>query len=161
MADKFVFNGTDYAISRRFNLGGRLGRSLGNEFVTLDSGRRTTYSRRIKSRVLRLVLRLASLSDREIVERFFYEIAQGGKNKFDLVMSGKHREAVQCGAVLNGSTIVCGQQINGSTLKCGQWIKADTYTFKGVYFIEDSLIVEDTNFEESFDIEFEIRQELD
>ena len=161
MADKFVFNGVDYAISRRFDLGGRLGRSLGNEFVPLDSGRRTTFSRKIRSRTLRLVLRLADLSDREVVERFFYDIAQGGKYKFDLVMSGNHREAVQCGAVINGSTIVCGQQINGSTIKCGQWIKADTYTFKGVYFLEDSLFVNDTNFDESFDIEFDIRQELD
>lgn len=160
MADKFVFNGVDYSISRRFNLGGRLGRSLGNEFVPLDSGRRTSYSRRTKSKSLRLILRLADLSDREIIERFFYEIAEGGKNKFDLVMSGNHREVAQCGAVVDGSTIVCGQQINGSTIKCGQWIKADTYTFKDVYFVEDSLFVDDSD-DENFDIEFDILQELD
>lgn len=160
MTDKFVFNGVDYELSRQFNLGGGLGRSLGNEFVQLDSGRRTSYSRKIRTRALRLILERASRADREIVERFFYEVAKGGKNKFDLVMTGAHREAVQCGAVIGGSTIKCGQQVNGATIKCGQWITADSYTFKGVYFVEDSLFAADS-LDENCDIEFEILQELD
>lgn len=160
MADKFVFNGTDYTLSRRFDLGGGLGRSLGNEFVNLDSGRRTSYSRKIRTRALRMTLKLADRSDREIMERFFFEIAQGGKNKFDIVMTGAHREVVQCGAVISGSTIVCGQQISGSAIVCGQWITHDNYTFKDVYYVEDSLFVSDS-LDENGDIEFDILQELD
>ena len=160
MADKFVHNGTDYTLSRKFDLGGGLGRSLGNEFVPLDSGRRTSYTRKIRTRALRFVLRLADRADREVIERFFYEVAEGGKNKFDIVVTGTHREVVQCGAVISGSTIVCGQAINGSTITCGQWITQDTYTYKNVYFVEDSLFTPDP-MDENTDIEFDVLQEID
>lgn len=160
MADKFVYDGTDYELSRQFDLGGRLGRRRGNELRQLDSGRRVSYTRKIPERTITLRLENASRADREIIERFFFEIAEGSLNKFDLVLTGAWREVLQCGAVISAATIQCGQTISGATAKCGQWATADTYTYTAVRFVDDSLIVADS-LDEHADIEFSIVQELE
>ncbi len=160
MADKFTLNGVDYELSRQFDLGGNLGRSRGNQVMRLDSGRRVVYSRRIPERSLHLRLEAASRADREVVERFFYEVAKGSLNLFDLTLTGSWREVVQCGAQVAGATIKCGQSINGATLKCGQWITADFYVYRRCRFVDDSLAVADS-LDMHADLDVDVVQELE
>ena len=160
MADRFIYNGTSYALSRRFDLGGSLARSRGNELIRLDSGRRSSYTRRIPERVIRLRLEAASRADRALVERFFYDVVQGSRFRFDLVLTGAWREVVQCGAQISAATLLCGQSVDGATLKCGQWITADEYRYNNCRFAEDNLSTVDM-LDENADLELEIVQELD
>jgi len=157
--DKFVFKDVDYALSRQFDLGGSLGRSRRQDVRRLDSGIRVVHTRKVPERIWRFSLLKADRQDRQLVERFYFDIVKGQREKFNMVLTGEWREAVQCGATIGSVTIKSGQLINAVTLKCGQWITADFYHLNNVRFLDEVLIAGD-NLDENADLEFEVVQEF-